>query len=106
MRGFFGEPIKNTTLISYSYSLTSIKISPCHFFLCLNERLLYLTTICNSLKSIKGSLCYSFLYLKLRKNPPEAYQNFTTPINWKSLIKASKNFKVSDVIEDEEHMED
>lgn len=49
---------------------------------------------------------YSFLYLKLRKNPPEAYQNFTTPINWKSLIKVSKNYKVSDVIDDDDDIED
>lgn len=49
---------------------------------------------------------YSFLYLKLRKNPPEAYQNFTKQINWKSLIKTAKTYKVSDVIEDENDEKD
>lgn len=49
---------------------------------------------------------YSFLYLKLRKNPPEAYQNFTKMINWKSLIKKAKSYKVSDVIEDENDEKD
>ena len=45
---------------------------------------------------------YSFLYLKLRKNPAEAYQNFTKKINWKSLIKVARNYKITDVIENEE----
>lgn len=35
---------------------------------------------------------YSFLYLKNRKNPPEMYQNFTTPIDWKKYIKQAKAF--------------
>ena len=43
--------------------------------------------------------------LKLRKNPPEAFQNFTTPIKWKSLIQKAKSYKVSDVIEDEDNEE-
>ena len=30
---------------------------------------------------------YSFLYLKLRKNPPEMFQNFQKKINWKSAVK-------------------
>ena len=30
---------------------------------------------------------YSFLYLKLRKNPAEMYQNFQRKINWQSVIK-------------------
>tara|TARA_R110002012_G_scaffold316436_1_gene531397 strand:+ start:19364 stop:20188 length:825 start_codon:yes stop_codon:yes gene_type:complete len=45
---------------------------------------------------------YSFLYLKLRKNPPEAFQNFKTPIKWKSLIQKARLYKPSDVIENEE----
>ena len=53
---------------------------------------------------------YSFLYLKLRKNPPEAYQNFQKKINWKGLIKKAKNYKVEDVVneegDDEKEIED
>ena len=34
---------------------------------------------------------YSFLYLKLRKNPAEMFQNFQRKINWKSVVKKYNN---------------
>ena len=36
---------------------------------------------------------YSFLYLKIRKNPPEMFQNFTKKIEWKKYIKIAKSTK-------------
>ena len=30
---------------------------------------------------------YSFLYLKVRQNPPQMFKNFTTPIDWEKYAK-------------------
>jgi len=37
---------------------------------------------------------YSFLYLRVRKNPPEAYANFGEKIEWKKLVKVAKMKKL------------
>lgn len=44
---------------------------------------------------------YSFLYMKVRKNPPEAYRNFTEPIEWKKLVKVAKMKKSKKVLDKE-----
>jgi len=44
---------------------------------------------------------YSFLYMKVRKNPPEAYRNFTEPIEWKKLVKVAKMKKSKKMIDDD-----
>jgi len=46
---------------------------------------------------------YSFLYLKLRKNPAEMYQNFQRKINWKSIVKKyNKNYDSNDDVGEDE----
>jgi len=45
---------------------------------------------------------YSFLYMKVRKNPVEAYKNFTEPIEWKKVAKMKKSKKMIDECFDED----
>ena len=49
---------------------------------------------------------YSFLYLKLRKNPPEMYKNFTEKIEWKKYVKIARQYKIGgDDSDDEKDIE-
>ena len=48
---------------------------------------------------------YSFLYLKIRKNPPEMYHNFTEKIDWKKYVKAARHAKYDDDTDDEKDIE-
>tara|TARA_R100000773_G_scaffold14064_1_gene12884 strand:- start:1277 stop:2065 length:789 start_codon:yes stop_codon:yes gene_type:complete len=46
---------------------------------------------------------YSFLYLKLRKNPPEMYKNFGEKLEWKKYKKIAQQYKsIKDLESDEE----
>jgi polynucleotide 5'-kinase involved in rRNA processing len=45
---------------------------------------------------------YSFLYLKVRKNPPEMYQNFTKKIDWKKFAKKSIDDDINSDSENED----
>ena len=50
---------------------------------------------------------YSFLFLKIRKNPPEMFQNFTKKIEWKKYIKIAKSTKnYDDEFEDDVELKD
>jgi hypothetical protein len=49
---------------------------------------------------------YSFLYLKLRKNPPEMYQNFTKKLDWKKYVKIARDKKNISDSEEEEDIDD
>tara|TARA_A100001201_G_scaffold130078_2_gene115701 strand:+ start:2096 stop:2911 length:816 start_codon:yes stop_codon:yes gene_type:complete len=45
---------------------------------------------------------YSFLYLKVRKNPPEMYQNFTKKIEWSKYAKKKVGDDIKSDSENEE----
>ncbi len=50
---------------------------------------------------------YSFLYLKLRKNPPEMYKNFSEKLEWKKFKKIAQQYKsIKDLESDDERDED
>ena len=49
---------------------------------------------------------YSFLYMKVRKNPVEVYRNFTEPIDWKKLVKVAKLKKSKKMIDMESDSDD
>lgn len=49
---------------------------------------------------------YSFLYLKLRKNPPEMYLNFTEKIKWNMLKKKAKQWNKTHLDSDTEDEDD
>ena len=46
---------------------------------------------------------YSFLYLKLRKNPPEMYRGFSEKLEWKKYRKIAREYKnLNDLESDDE----
>ena len=50
---------------------------------------------------------YSFLYLKLRKNPPEMYKNFQQKLDWKKYRKIAREYKsLKDLESDDEDFND